>query len=232
MNRRKESANLNSRKKKHECDHCGLEFTTKYRLQQHLKTSKNCQKELPFSCDFCDYVGQSEYGLQRHHFSSPQCLHFVNESKVLTGVLPDMHVAQTNYRIANPGTSAYQYNRYSTNGEVDQVLLNLQDDTLQKRNETMEWKNQMLSDNINTSYTTYIQEARAQLKQGENNTISEPDVLPNIDHEEDEISNELERMDIRSKQEKLKNDLRTSPFHIVRQCVWICFTCSRLRIAH
>ena len=116
--------------------------------------------------------------------------------------------------------------------KVDQVLLNLQDDTLQKRNETMEWKNQMLSDNINTSYTTYIQEARAQLKQGENNTISEPDVLPNIDHEEDEISNELERMDIRSKQEKLKNDLRTSPFHIVRQCVWICFTCSRLRIAH
>ena len=112
MNRGKASANLNSRKKKHECDHCGLEFTTKHRLQQHLKTSKNCQKELPFSCDFCDYVGLSEYGLQRHHFSSPQCLHFVNESKVLTGVLPDMHVAPTNYRTANPGTSAYQYNRY------------------------------------------------------------------------------------------------------------------------
>ena len=112
------------------------------------------------------------------------------------------------------------------------MLLNIEDDTLQKRNETMEWKNQMLSDNINTGYTTYIQQARAQLKQVENNTMSEPDVLPNIDHEEDELSNELERMDIRSKQEKLKNNLITSPFHIVRQCVWICFTCSRLRIAH
>ena len=88
------------------------------------------QKKIPFYCDFFYYVGQSEYGLQRHHFSSPQCLHFVNESKVLTGFLPDMHVAETKHRTSNPGTSAYQYNRYSSNGEVDQVLLNLEDDTL------------------------------------------------------------------------------------------------------
>ena len=232
MNRRKTSANFNSRKRTNVCDHCGLEFNTKYRLQQHLKTSTNCKKILPFSCDFCDYVGQSEYGLQRHHFLSPQCLHFVNESKVLTGVLPDMHVGETNHSTSNPGTSTYQYNRYSTNGEVDQVLLNLQDDTLHKRNEIMESKNQMLSDNINTSYTTYIQQARAQLKQGDNNTMSEPDVLLTLDHEADELSNQLERMDIRSKQDRLKNDLRTSPFHIVKQYVWICFTCSKLRIAH
>ena len=89
----------------------------------------------------------------------------MNESKVIAGFLPDIQVAETKHRTSNPGTSAYQYNRYSTNGEVDEVLLNLEDDTLKKRNETMEWKHQMLSDNINTSYTTYIQQARAQLKQ-------------------------------------------------------------------
>ena len=98
------------------------------------------QKKLPFSCDFCDYVGQSEYGLQRHYFSSPQCLHFNNESKVLTGVLPDMHVPETKHRASDPATSTYEYNRYSTNGEVDQVLLNLEDETLHKRSETTEWK--------------------------------------------------------------------------------------------
>ena len=199
MNRRKTSANFKSRKRIHVCDHCGLEFNTRYRLQHHLKTSTNCKKILPFSCDFCNYAGQSEYGLQRHHFSSPQCLHFVNESKVLTGVLPDMHVGETNHRTSNPGTSTYQYDRYSTNGELDQVLLNLEDDTLHKRNEIMESKNQMLSDNINTSYTTYIQQARAQLKQGDNNTMSEPDVLLTLDHEADKLSKQLERMDIRSK---------------------------------
>ena len=47
MNRRK-GANFNSRKRTHECDHCGLEFTTKYRLQQHLKTSTNCKKNYLF----------------------------------------------------------------------------------------------------------------------------------------------------------------------------------------
>ena len=47
MNRRK-GANFNSRKRIHECDHCGLEFTTKYRLQQHLKTSTNCKKKYLF----------------------------------------------------------------------------------------------------------------------------------------------------------------------------------------
>ena len=45
MNRRKTSANFNSRKRIHKCDHCGLEFKTKYRLQQHLKTSTFCQKK-------------------------------------------------------------------------------------------------------------------------------------------------------------------------------------------
>ena len=116
-----------------------------------------------------------------------------------------MHVPETKHRTSNPATSTYEYNRYSTNGEVDQVLLNLEDETLHKRSETTEWKKQMLSNNINTSYTTYIQQARAQLKQGDNNnTMSEPDVFPTIEHEEDEIPNHLERMDIRSKQEKLK----------------------------
>ena len=91
--------------------------------------------------------------------------------------------------------------------KVDQVLLNLEDDTLHKRNEIMESKNQLLSDNINTSYTTYIQQARAQLKQGDNNTMSEPDVLLTLDHEADELSNQLERMDIRSKQDRLKKKI-------------------------
>ncbi len=118
-----------------------------------------------------------------------------------------MHVAETNHGSLKPGTSAYQYNRYSTTGEVDQVLLNLQDDTLQKRNETMEWKNQMLSDNLNTSYTTYIQQARAQLKQGDNSTMSDEDVMLSTDNEADELSTELERMDIRSKQEKLNKTI-------------------------
>ena len=178
------------------------------------------QKILPFSCDVCDYVGQSEYGLQRHHFSSPQCLHFVNESKVLTGVLPDMHVGETNHRTSNPGTSTYQYNRYSTNGELDQVLLNLEDDTLHKRNEIMESKNQMLSDNINTSYTTYIQQAGAQLKQGDNNTMSEPDVLLTLDHEADKLSKQLERMDIRSKQERLRKRFKNLTFsHSEAMCM-------------
>ena len=220
MNRRKTSANFNSRKRIHVCDHCGLEFNTKYRLQQHLKTSTNCKKILPFSCDFCNYAGQSEYGLQRHHFSSPQCLHFVNESKVLTGVLPDMHVGETNHRTSNPGTSTYQYNRYSTNGELDQVLLNLEDDTLHKRNEIMESKNQMLSDNINTSYTTYIQQAGAQLKQGDNITISEPDVLLTHDHEAEKLSKQLERMDIRSKQERLRKRFKSLTFsHSEAMCM-------------
>ena len=131
-----------------------------------------------------------------------------------------MHVGETNHRTSNPGTSTYQYNRYSTNGELDQVLLNLEDDTLHKRNEIMESKNQMLSDNINTSYTTYIQQAGAQLKQGDNNTMSEPDVLLTLDHEADKLSKQLERMDIRSKQERLRKRFKSLTFsHSEAMCM-------------
>ena len=79
----------------------------------------------------------------------------------------------------------------------------------------------MLSNNINTSYTTYIQQARAQLKQGDNNnTISEPDDFPTIEHDEDEIPNELERMDIRSKQERLRKRFKNLTFsHSEAMCM-------------
>ena len=121
-----------SKQTKLTCRSCGMLFYAVSHYKDHMKSSKKCNSANPYSCKFCEYIGFDSNGLNQHLMKTPVCTYHYEELKVTTGLLPNVR-KEINMESKLKNISSYTYPRYSADGIIDEVQLNLHDDTVAKQ---------------------------------------------------------------------------------------------------
>jgi len=135
---RKNRKNLTFTKEKNiSCDVCGTIFTSLSHFKRHLMSTPHCKSLFLFSCKFCKYVGYNENRILHHLSKNQRCYYLSEQDDVSTGLLPDTS-SSCNLKNDNlKSVFSYRFKRYSADGIVDNVQLDLQDDTTDKRGTTL-----------------------------------------------------------------------------------------------
>ena len=111
------------------------------------KYSTIWKEKLPFFVIIVIYWIQRVRISKKFFFIFSICT-FCKWEKVLAGILHDLSVGQPKHGTNIPGAPSFQYNKYSGNDGLNKVHLNLTDNIVHKRNETIEFHNQILSNII------------------------------------------------------------------------------------
>ena len=122
-----------SKQTKLTCPKCGMIFFSVVHYKEHMKSSKICHSNNPFTCNFCDYIGFDPNGLNQHLVKNPLCAFHYEELKVTTGLLPKLGKLAGNETKVHRNITSYTYPRYSADGIEDTVQLNLHDETVEKQ---------------------------------------------------------------------------------------------------
>ena len=101
--------------------------------KDHMKSSKICHSNNPFTCNFCDYIGFDSNGLNQHLVKNPSCAFHYEELKVTTGLLPKFGKQAGVETNIHQNITSHTYPRYSADGIEDTVQLNLHDETVEKQ---------------------------------------------------------------------------------------------------
>ena len=99
-------------------------------FRSHVNISPSCKLKLPYCCQYCPYIGYDKGGLGKHLQLQPSYEYFCKEKEVVTGLIPDFSTGKLVHNKLSPKISSYKFNRYSASGSLDNVQLNLTDDTI------------------------------------------------------------------------------------------------------
>ena len=218
------------------CPQCCMILYTVGHYKDHMKSSKICHSNNPFTCNFCDYIGFDPNGLNQHLIKNPSCAFHYEELKVTTGLLPNFGKHAGNETKLNKNITSYTYPRYSADGIEDTVQLNLYDDTVDKQQCIQnEYKTQSKNTYNDLTATYQIKRLLACLEGNATNVDNNSETSMNFDvsdSEEEEITEQVNpdfqsQTDIRGDQEELNkrfsqlnltrtNEMQLDLFHLLK----------------
>jgi len=217
------------------CPKCDMTFYSVGHYKDHMKSSKICRSNNPFTCNFCDYIGFDPNGLNQHLVKNPSCAFHYEELKVTTGLLPKFGKQSDIASKVHKNITSYTYPRYSADGVQDTVQLNLHDETVEKQQYLH--KGYMTQSKNNNDLTTTFQIKRllARLPSNDTNIDNNDENTLNCDDsdsEEEDIMQQLNPVlqshnDIRADQEELSkrfsqlkltknNEMQLDLFHLLK----------------
>ena len=115
------------------CKGCSTSFTSPTHFKHHLQNNHHCKSLSLFCCKYCKYVGFNETGLMQHHSKNERCYFLSEQNDVSTGLLPDTSSSCNIQNDPKKSVSSYRFKRVSADGILDNVQLDLKDDTTEKR---------------------------------------------------------------------------------------------------
>ena len=163
------------RNKTYLCDACKSIFPSLTSFKSHLSANIACKNKLPFCCDFCGFIGYDSTAWGRHMQFNPSCQHFYKEKDVTTGMLPDLSVGKIPYDPYKPNQTSFSYQRYSMDGKLDYVNLNIHNED----NHNLSGKQRMtdfihqdhISSDLPSSYLDTARLMTSMLEEGANSSI-------------------------------------------------------------
>ena len=101
-------------------------------FKQHLTDRPNCKSKSPYACKTCEkFVGHNEQSFDSHLTKNVSCNFYYKERNVASGLLNDSTLPCIKSNNNCNDVTSYLFKRYSTDGVVDNVQLNLKDDSVQ-----------------------------------------------------------------------------------------------------
>ena len=152
--KRRKTRRLTAKNKKFTCLVCSKSFVTKLHFTNHFQDSVACKLKHPHNCKTCVFVGHNESSLFQHLESNESCKHFHAEKGVASGLLRTMSSECVTKNKSIPHTTSHIFNRYSTDGIIDKVKLNIHDNTIQKRVKVRTYLDSTQNDGNIQSYMT------------------------------------------------------------------------------
>ena len=154
MKRRKHSKLISVKDQNITCNGCSKTFSAAQHFKLHFIKNPQCKAAQHFRCSGCRYIGHNERSLITHIQMNESCSYFEKQKEITTGLLPVASSAGITQNEISANLLSYTFKRYSTDGIVDNVQLNLKDDTrVKRRNVRKVSDRQGLSCNLN-SYMT------------------------------------------------------------------------------
>ena len=133
MKRRKQRRLTSSKSKTITCVVCKNIFYQLKHFKQHLTDRPNCKSKSPYACKTCGkFVGHNEQSFDLHLTKNISCKFYYEERNVASGLLNDSTLPCIKSNNNCNDVTSCLFKRYSTDGVVDNVQLNLKDDSVQK----------------------------------------------------------------------------------------------------
>ena len=87
----------------------------------------------PFAYNTCGFIGYNEILLFQHLEHNESCKNFHEQKGVASGLLSTLSPENITQNQSYPHINSFVFKRYYTDGILDNVQLNLKDDTIEKR---------------------------------------------------------------------------------------------------
>ena len=133
MKRRKHRNLISVKDQKITCNGCSKTCLLAQHFKRHFTKNPQCKAAQHFRCSGCQYIGHNERSLITHIQMNESCSYFEKQKEITTGLLPTASSACITQDEISTNFSSYTFKRYSTDGIVDNVQLNLKNDTRVKR---------------------------------------------------------------------------------------------------
>ena len=150
--KRRKPRRLTQKGKRFTCAVCSKCMLSKLHFTQHILNNDACKSSHPHNCKTCDFVGHNEYSLYVHLENTVACQYFDKQKGVASGLLKPITSECVTMNKSIPHTTSHVFNRYSTDGILDKVQLNIHDDTIQKRVNVRTFSDSIMKDGNIQSY--------------------------------------------------------------------------------
>jgi len=150
--KRRKPRRLTQKSKRFTCAVCSKCMLSKLHFTQHIINNDACKSSHPHNCKTCDFVGHNEYSLYVHLENTVACQYFDKQKGVASGLLRPITSECVTMNKSIHHTTSHVFNRYSTDGILDKVQLNIHDDTIQKRVNVRTFSDSIMKDGNIQSY--------------------------------------------------------------------------------